>query len=67
MYGTIHVGEIEAQDDGFYAFYPKTTGYWTSHNLRNVADLLDTMNRPWEQELTAYFTKDRHDADQTSE
>lgn len=45
MYGTLHIGEIEAQDDGFYAFYPKTTGYWTPYQLRNVADLLDNMNR----------------------
>lgn len=50
----VKLGEVLAKDDGLYDFWPDLSkgGCWPSHLLREIADLLDDMNRDWERELT---------------
>jgi len=51
------IGEIVKVEDGFYQFFPdtKNQGYWTSYMLKNVAELLDLMNKDWEDHISEYF------------
>jgi hypothetical protein len=43
--------------DGYYYFTYDTTqnGLWTSYSLRMVADLLDEINKPHEENIKEYF------------
>lgn len=48
----VKLGEVFAKEDGLYDFWPELRcGFWPAHLLRSIADLLDEMNREWEQEL----------------
>lgn len=51
------IGEFILDDDGYYYFYiPNVqTGIWASHVLREVADKLDELNKPWDDNINDYF------------
>lgn len=53
IYRSIHVGDAILNDDGYYVFFPDTSrsGYWTADTLRHVADVLDAMNREWNEQV----------------
>ena len=55
--GKTCVGHAVQDIDGMYYFLPRNmgNGLWASHNLRQIADLLDRLNAPIEKELAAYF------------
>lgn len=54
----VYLGEILMKEDGFYDFYPELKGgYWDSALLHEIANLLDKMNAPWEEEINRYFEK----------
>jgi hypothetical protein len=54
--GKTSIGQALMDVDGFWYYYPVTNGGWSSsHNLRQIADLLDGLNAPYEKELAAYF------------
>lgn len=58
MHGKTHcIGHAVQEVDGMYYFLPRSTGsgLWASHNLRQIADLLDGLNAPFEKELAVYF------------
>ena len=50
---TVKLGEVFAKEDGYYDFWPEefSAGYWPAYLLRAVADLLDEMNREWDEHL----------------
>lgn len=35
-------------EDGYVYYFPKTTGALSSHNLRQIADILDEKNAEWD-------------------
>jgi hypothetical protein len=48
--------EIIAGNDGFYVYWPtKQIGAFDSRLLRQVADFLDWLNEPWQQQIEEYF------------
>lgn len=49
----IREGAIVQADDGYYVYWPSdfTRGFLTSHMLRVIADHLDTINKPWDDQI----------------
>ena len=49
----IFSGAIAKGDDGFYHFWnlDKQQGYLSSSDLRDIAELLDQMNKAWNEEI----------------
>ena len=53
--GKVNVGQALHDIDGFWKYRPSGDGWIEAHNLRQIADLLDGLNAPYEKELAAYF------------
>jgi hypothetical protein len=48
----VKIGQILAKEDGYYDFWPELGGgYWPAYLLRAIADMLDTMNKPWDDQI----------------
>lgn len=48
--------DLVTGDDGFKVYWPSTAkGYLTAYDLRVVADYLDELNAPWQQQMDEYF------------
>jgi hypothetical protein len=48
------MGDIDMDIDGYYKYWPvQKAGYWDAPPLRQVADILDNLNREWDEELLA--------------
>jgi hypothetical protein len=43
----------------YYEYTTQTNGFWSSHSLRMVADLLDEMNKPHDDNVKEYFSKNK--------
>tara|TARA_Y100000389_G_scaffold123881_1_gene121217 strand:+ start:1210 stop:1356 length:147 start_codon:yes stop_codon:yes gene_type:complete len=45
--------------DGYYYYWPESnlTVSWSSHNLREIADILDKLNSDYEEKIKEYFKK----------
>lgn len=65
-YGTLNVfysngifmGELYMEVDGFYVYEPVLRGgFWEAYVLREIADKLDELNKPWQQNIDDYFSK----------
>lgn len=54
------VGNLQLDIDGSYYFWEtsKLTGCWTAHTLREIATLLDEVNKPHNEEVVDHFRKD---------
>lgn len=65
--GKTCVGHAVQDIDGMYYFLPRNmgNGLWASHNLRQIADLLDRLNAPYEKELFEYFDSLPKEIDRT--
>ena len=52
-------------DCGFWHYWPeKNRGALSSHNLKQVAEILDEINAPWQKQLEQYFAENpRHDGE----
>ena len=37
--------------DGFYYYHPPVSGSYSAHTLREIAEKLDEMNKPWAEQL----------------
>lgn len=50
-------GVIAKDVDGYFYWWPDRESYgsWSAHAIRQVADLLDTMNAQWDKEIKDYF------------
>lgn len=52
----VKLGEILAGDDGFKQFWPELRGgYWETYVLRQIADMVDEINAPWEKQIRDFF------------
>lgn len=53
-------GDFVMGDDGYYVFWPKehTMGALASYHLRWLADELDRINKPWDDQVQAFFEKE---------
>lgn len=53
------LGSFQMDPDGSYYFWEdeELTGCWTSQNLREIADKLDEVNKPYNDLLKEYFAK----------
>lgn len=52
----IKLGEILPKEDGYFDFWPDLNGgYWPSYMLRTIADKIDELNKPWNDEVNKYF------------
>lgn len=47
--------------DGFYKIVLTDTGMWEEHSFRRIADLTKELNKPYKEELKAYFDKQQSD------
>jgi hypothetical protein len=48
----VYIGDILMKEDGFYDFWPiQHGGYWPSYILRVIADKLDEINKPWQDQI----------------
>jgi len=63
------LGHFVMDVDGFYYFDYVTApnGLWTSYSLRMVADLLEEMNKPYEDNIKEYFKKNDEASDSVQE
>lgn len=52
------IGQFEPLEDGFYYFWPQFEGggCLTPFILREIADELDKLNQPWNDEIDKYFS-----------
>lgn len=46
-------GEFYTGVDGFLVYSPTAGGYLTAHNLRMLADYIDSVNQPWADRVDA--------------
>jgi hypothetical protein len=53
------VGELIMDVDGYYYFWPSNDGCWPSYIMRSIANKLDDINKPWNDEVTEYFDKEK--------
>ena len=51
------VGELIMDVDGYYYFWPSNDGCWPSHIMRSIANKLDEINKPWNDQINDYFSK----------
>jgi hypothetical protein len=47
--------ECYQEVDGYYVWFPRTAGCWTSEDLKVIAELLDEANRMWDEHLVKWF------------
>ena len=53
-------GEIVTFEDGFEYYSPEGThGGLSAHNLREIADYLDLVNKPWSDQIDEYFKNEQ--------
>lgn len=52
-------GDFVRDVDGFWYYWPThNTGHYSAHILREIADELDRINKPWDEEITAFFEEE---------
>jgi hypothetical protein len=58
-FNDIYLGNAEMEVDGFYNFWfsKDINGYWTSHSLRLIAEMLDELNKEWNDKITSDLGK----------
>jgi len=52
-----HLGEVIMDVDGSYYYWPdkNLSGSWSSHNLKQIAKILDDLNSEYEERVKKYF------------
>jgi hypothetical protein len=57
LFGNKLIGYLIMDVDGYYYFdhTVQKNGFWTSHSLRMIADLLDDINKPLDDNIKEYF------------
>ena len=51
------VGSLIMDVDGYFYFWPSNDGCWPSHIMHSIANKLDEINKPWNDEINDYFDK----------
>lgn len=50
------VGELIMDVDGYFYFWPEdNNGAWSSYLLRQLADKIDEINKPWNQKTEGFW------------
>jgi hypothetical protein len=50
------LGDIVMSDDGYYNFIPICSrGLYNTYSLKLIADKLDEINKPWDDQINSYF------------
>jgi hypothetical protein len=53
---TVRLGDIDTNEDGHYHYWPELRGgYWDAPIMRAIADKLDELNKPIEEEEDTFF------------
>ena len=53
------VGELIMDVDGYFYFWQnRSDGCWSSHIMRSIANKLDDINKPWNDEINDFFSKE---------
>lgn len=54
---SVFIGSIESGMDGYYVFWPdmRRTGYWDANLMRQIADLMDSLNKEFHENLIDYM------------
>lgn len=48
----VSIGELLREVDGFFVYYPiQNGGCWESHVMRPIADKMDELNKPWQDQI----------------
>ena len=51
-YNGVDMGTLEYGDDGYLYYWPSIkSGCWNAEPMREIADLLDQLNAPWDEQL----------------
>lgn len=54
------MGDLVVGVDGFYVYWPaRSDGYWDSHTMRKIADKIDELDKPWQDNINEYFEQHR--------
>ena len=57
----IYLGTFEYGTDGYLNFWPsKREGYWSAPSMREIANLLDFLNAPWDKQVSQDLAKVRN-------
>jgi hypothetical protein len=56
-FNSVGLGDIDKDVDGYYYFWRNESlhGSESAYILRAIADKLDELNKPWDEEIAAYF------------
>jgi hypothetical protein len=56
----VSCGTFEVKEDGYWDWYPNLshTGYIPSWFLHAIANKLDELNKPWDDEINKYFNNE---------
>ena len=59
------IGSFQLDVNGYYYFYTdeETSGGWESYSLREIADELDKVNKPYRNSIEEYFRKENEKRD----
>ena len=53
----VSMGTLEVDVDGYYKYWPvQRAGYWESSSMRAIADLLDHVNKLWDEQRQKMIT-----------
>lgn len=57
------IGSFQLDVDGSYYFWDNSelTGCWTAQNLKEIARLLDEVNKPFDDQVKEYFDQEKKD------
>lgn len=60
-FNKVFLGYAYIEVDGFYQYqFPKeNTGVWSAWVLREIANILDALNKPYEEQIEEYFKSKR--------
>ena len=57
----VKLGEVVMDVDGFYYFWPELRGgHWDQSVLRQISDLLEEKNKPWQDKIDKDFGGDQN-------
>ncbi len=58
-----YLGDFLVKEDGYYDWWPRQdlgyVGCWAAYVLREMADKLDELNAPWDEEINKMFESEK--------
>ena len=57
-YNGVYIGDFLKKEDGYFDFWPdQKGGFWPSYMLRALAEKLDELNKPWDDDINKFFAE----------